>query len=139
MSNGCIKTEHGGNAFIQYSEEMQVAKSYKQNYLHGIEHIINQRQREAEESRASYTQNIFDASADYREALKKMLGWPLVGHTSSSIDREFNIPFGSTLELIAEVVDGNSLRYRAVLEYWAVNEKGEPVDDDFLGLRDLFE
>lgn len=56
-----------------------------------------------------------------------------------SVDREYNIPFGSTLELIAEVVDGNGLRYRTVLEYWAVNEKGEPVDDDFLGLRDLFE
>ena len=55
------------------------------------------------------------------------------------IDREFNIPFGSTLELLAEVVDGNGLRYRTVLEYWAVNEKGEPVDDDYLGLRDLFE
>ena len=55
------------------------------------------------------------------------------------IDREFNIPFGSTLELVAEVVDGNGLRYRTVLEYWAVNEKGEPVDDDYIGLRDLFE
>ena len=55
------------------------------------------------------------------------------------IDREFNIPFGSTLELLAEVVDGDDLRYRTVLEYWAVNEKGEPVDDDFIGLRDLFE
>ena len=55
------------------------------------------------------------------------------------IDRDFNIPFGSTLELLAEVVDGNGLRYRTVLEYWAVDEKGEPVDDDFIGLRDLFE
>ena len=55
------------------------------------------------------------------------------------VDREFDIPFGSTLELIAEVVDGNGLRYRTVIEYWAVNEKGEPMDDAYLGLRDLFE
>ena len=55
------------------------------------------------------------------------------------VDREFDIPFGSTLELIAEVVDGNGLRYRTVIEYWAVNEKGEPIDDAYLGLRDLFE
>ena len=55
------------------------------------------------------------------------------------VDREFDIPFGSTLELIAEVVDGNGLRYRTVIEYWAVNEKGEPMDDDYFGLRDLFE
>lgn len=55
------------------------------------------------------------------------------------VDREFDIPFGSTLELIAEVVDGNGLRYRTVIEYWAVNEKGAPMDDAYLGLRDLFE
>lgn len=41
------------------------------------------------------------------------------------IDRDFNIPYGSTLELVVEVVDGNSLRYRTVLEHWSVNEKGE--------------
>ena len=55
------------------------------------------------------------------------------------IDREFNIPFGSTLELVAEVVDGNGLHYRTVLEHWTVSASGENVDDDFLGLRDLFE
>ena len=55
------------------------------------------------------------------------------------IDRDFDIPYGSTLELVVEVVDGNGLRYRTVLEHWAVNENGENVDDDMLGLRDLFE
>ena len=55
------------------------------------------------------------------------------------IDRDFNIPYGSTLELVVEVVDGNGLRYRSVLEHWSVNEKGENVDDDYIGLRDLFE
>ena len=55
------------------------------------------------------------------------------------IDRDFNIPYGSTLELAVEVVDGNGLRYRTVLEHWSVNEKGENVDDDLMGLRDLFE
>ena len=51
------------------------------------------------------------------------------------IDRDFNIPYGSTLELVVEVVDGNGLRYRTVLEHWSVNEKGENVDDDLMGLR----
>lgn len=55
------------------------------------------------------------------------------------IDRHFNIPYGSTLELIAEVADGNGLRYRVVLEHWAIDESGMPLDDDLLGLRDLFE
>lgn len=55
------------------------------------------------------------------------------------IDRGFNIPFGSALELLVEVVDGNGLRYRTVLEHWAVSENGQPVDDNLWGLRDLFE
>jgi len=55
------------------------------------------------------------------------------------IDREFNIPFGSTLELLAEVVDGNGLCYRTVLDHWTVSESGENVDDALWGLRDLFE
>lgn len=55
------------------------------------------------------------------------------------IDREFNIPFGSTLELLAEVVDGNGLRYRIVLDHWTVSENGENADDPLWGMRDLFE
>lgn len=56
-----------------------------------------------------------------------------------TIDRDFNIPFGSTLELLAEVVDSNGLHYRVVLEHWSVNEKGENIEDDLFGVRDLFE
>ena len=55
------------------------------------------------------------------------------------IDRKFNIPFGSTLELLAEVVDGNGWRYRVVLEHWTVSKDGKNVDDDLFGVRDLFE
>ena len=55
-----------------------------------------------------------------------------------SIDRDFDIPFGSTLELLAEVVDGNGLHYRAVLGHWSVNENGENVDGLF-GLLSSFE
>lgn len=47
------------------------------------------------------------------------------------VDRDFNIPFGSTLELLAEVVDGNGLHYRVVLEHWSVNENGENMEDDY--------
>ena len=56
-----------------------------------------------------------------------------------TVDRAFDIPFGSTLELIAEVTDGNDLHYRVVLEHWAIDESGMPVDDHLLGLRNLFE
>ena len=68
-------------------------------------------------------------------------GFTVIGSETfyHEIDRDFNIPYGSTLELVVEVVDGNGLRYRTVLEHWSVNEKGENVDDDYIGLRDLFE
>ena len=55
------------------------------------------------------------------------------------INREFNIPFGSTLELLVEVVDGNGLCYRTVLEHQAVSESGKYVNDDLWGRRDLLE
>lgn len=55
------------------------------------------------------------------------------------IHRNFEIPFGSTLELIVEVADGNGLCYQTVLEHWSVDENGKDVDSDMLGPRDLFE
>jgi len=46
------------------------------------------------------------------------------------LDKDFNIPFGSMLNLLAEVVDADGLRYRVVLEHWEIDENGNPVDDD---------
>lgn len=46
------------------------------------------------------------------------------------LDKEFSIPFGSTMNLFAEVVDGNGLRYRVNVEHWEIDEQGQPVDDD---------
>ena len=55
------------------------------------------------------------------------------------INRDFEIPFGSTLELVAEVVDGNGLRYRSIVERWSISESGEYLDDNLWDLRDLLE
>ena len=54
------------------------------------------------------------------------------------VDRKFQIPFGSTLELLAEVVDGNGLHYRIVLDHWSVGEDGELAADHTF-VHDLFE
>ena len=54
------------------------------------------------------------------------------------LDREFDIPFGSTLELIVEVADGNGLHYRTVLDHWSVGKDGELAADHTF-VHDLFE
>ena len=70
---------------MQYREEFKVSKPYKQSYADGIERIIEQRQKKAESVRHAYTENIFEDAPRYREELKAMLGWPLVGHTEKDL------------------------------------------------------
>ncbi len=70
---------------MQYREEFKVTKPYKQSYADGIERIIEQRQKKAESVRHAYTENIFEDAPRYREELKAMLGWPLVGHTEKDL------------------------------------------------------
>ena len=87
------------------------------------------------------TESTLENNAVPEQALHPLSGTQVNGSETFYylIDRDFNIPFGSTLELLTEVVDGNGLRYRTALEHWTVSESGENVDDDLRGLRDLFE
>lgn len=55
------------------------------------------------------------------------------------LDREFSIPFGSTMNLFAEVVDGNGLRYRVCVEHIEIDDNGNQVDDDSWHIWDLLE
>ena len=70
---------------MKYHEEKEVTKSYKQEYLQGIERIIEKRQKDAETIRDEYTKNIFSDPERYRDDLKKMLGWPLVDFESANL------------------------------------------------------
>lgn len=70
---------------MKYTEETNLTKEYKNNYLKGIEHIIAERQKYAETVRAEYVKNIFSEQDKYRDDLKKMLGWPLVEHHTDKL------------------------------------------------------
>ena len=72
---------------MSYRELITASKPYKQNYLDGIERLIESRQKQAEATRAAYTKEIFNDAPRYREELKAMLGWPLIGHTTDALPR----------------------------------------------------
>ena len=73
---------------MKYSEEKDFSKEYKEDYLSGIEKIIEMRQKDAETIRCKYVKNIFSEQEKYRDDIKKMLGWPLVDCTSEKICEE---------------------------------------------------
>ncbi len=62
---------------IQYREETVTSKGYKENYLRGVEKVIQNREKEAQLKREWYSRDIFQNPEKYREDLKQMLGWPL--------------------------------------------------------------
>ena len=64
---------------MEYREEKQVSKEYKARFLSGIDYVIKSREKQAKCIRNKYAGNIFKTPGKYREDLKTMLGWPLVG------------------------------------------------------------
>ena len=65
---------------MNYREEKDVSKHFKQEYAEGFEKLIIMRQEEAARKRHDYVRNIFDRPEDYRRDFRRMLGWPLVNH-----------------------------------------------------------
>ncbi len=70
---------------MKYSEEKEDAKKFKQDYVNGLEQLIQRRQKEAEANRMEYIKNIFQDQETYRQDFKKMLGWPLVDYEDPSL------------------------------------------------------
>lgn len=62
---------------IQYREETDTSKKYKEAYLNGIEQVIAAREESACKRRDRYVRNIFQEQERYRKDLSSMLGWPL--------------------------------------------------------------
>jgi len=62
---------------MKYREESPATEPYRIKYRDGIEKIIEEKQREAEENRKKYFYDYFSKPEEYREDFKKMLGWPL--------------------------------------------------------------
>lgn len=65
-----------------FREDIDTSKPNKIKYVEGIKSLLACRQKEAEQIRADYIKDVFKNTDKYRNDLKEMLGWPLVGHTS---------------------------------------------------------
>lgn len=65
------------NKKIQYREDRETSKEYKETYLKGIEQIIANREQSARIRRDDYSANIFRNQKQFRDELRSMLGWPL--------------------------------------------------------------
>ena len=62
---------------ITSREEKEASRQSKEAYLKDIEKLIEDREKYLEDSRAKFAEKIFRDQEQYREAFKKMLGWPL--------------------------------------------------------------
>ncbi len=65
---------------MNFKEERALSKKGKENYVNGLNYIIEKRQEEAKALRREYIKDIFNIPEKYREDLKAMLGWPLVNY-----------------------------------------------------------
>ena len=96
---------------MNYREERDCSRSFKEKYINGIEALICAKQGEAAEKRADYCKNIFASPDAYREEFKKMLGWPLVGGDRSAIppvkcEKLFDEEKYSIFRMSFEILDG---------------------------------
>ena len=73
-----------------YREDKKHTEQNKSAYRDGISAIIKQRQKDAKAVRADYFKDIFANQEKYRQDLREMLGWPLVGYDE---DRETAVSF----------------------------------------------
>ena len=65
---------------MNYREQWETTKEYKQAYVDGLERLVLARQQETAAKRAAYCKDIFKNPDAYRADFRKMLGWPLVDH-----------------------------------------------------------
>ncbi len=62
---------------MQYGEDIEKTKRFKEDYKNSIDELILKRQQEIEDDRIENAKNIFKNSEDFREEFKNLLGWPL--------------------------------------------------------------
>lgn len=72
---------------MNYREEKEASKRFKQEYADGLEQLITLKQEEAARKRGEYIKDIFTRPEDYRNGFRSMLGWPLVDHTDNAPPR----------------------------------------------------
>lgn len=97
------------NSFIEYRESVDASKKYKEEYVVGINKLIEDREREAANHRLDFCKEIFGEQEKYRKEFKEMLGWPLTE------ERPENIP-GVRIEKLSD--DVNCSIFRMSFEIW---------------------
>ena len=70
---------------INYRENVQASKVYKEVYVKEIRDIIERREQAAVNVRDNYCRDIFQKQEKYREDFKVMLGWPLTEKKDTSV------------------------------------------------------
>ena len=70
---------------MKYQEAKERSRIYKENYVSGLDAIMEAREQECESNRREYCKHLFQHPQQYREELRRMLGWPLVDFQSLRI------------------------------------------------------
>lgn len=105
---------------MEYREEYDVTKGYKEQYVDEIERLILERQRIAAEKREEYCKNIFADPEPYRQKLREILGWPLVDNPREGVpkvkaEKLFDGDGYTAYRMQVEILDGvniNGLYYQ---------------------------
>ena len=110
---------------VNFSENTEVSLKNKEEYLSGIDSLIEKRQLEIAGKRKEYSCDIFKNPEKYREDLKKFLGWPLVDYEKpESVNTEKELLFKedrySVYRMKVEILDGV---YMSGLFYQADDKK----------------
>ena len=62
---------------MAYQEEKEKSAEYKQQYVQGMNHLLEELQKRAEKTREAYFRDFLSDPEKYRTELKQMFGWPL--------------------------------------------------------------
>ena len=99
---------------INYREDVEASKEYKEVYLKQIRDIIARREQTAVTLRDNYCKDIFNYQEKYREDFKAMLGWPLTEKLAriipkAKIEELTEDKVCSIYRVSVEVMDGLSM------------------------------
>ena len=70
---------------MNYLEEKDASKSYKEQYVSGLSTLIEEREQLCQKNRENYVKDIFKNPEEYRKDFTKMMGWPLVGYEGEEL------------------------------------------------------
>ena len=70
---------------MNYREEKETSKCYKEQYVSGLASLIEEREQFCEKIRTEYAKDIFQNPEHYRKDLRKMLGWPLADYQKEAL------------------------------------------------------